>query len=194
MPVHELYPAVVKYNYQSPFGLHVMTLPTREWLDTRPSDAFGSYDDWDSNFVDAESFWDTFASEMTVEFTDDIFITSWEIWTYATPGGPAQFRVSKAITEQGAFVSTNPFKAVQETYNFLDTEGLAVKLTFMDAVARDFDKATQYAVLAGGEQDLVDRFTGTDGVFSSRAGNRPATFRSRTTTINEKLRREYHMG
>jgi hypothetical protein len=194
MPPNTYYPTLVRLRYSSEFAPHEMQLSARAWSPPSEGNDFGTFTSWDDVEIDAETMIDNLILALVEQFTAQINFNGWEIWTFASPTAPAIFGISKSTSVAGTSVSTNQRKAIQTTYNLMDLSGNRAKITLLDAPVVSFERIVGFSVLTADEQQIINELTATGSAWSSKANNRITTFRSRTTTLNEKLRREYHMG
>jgi hypothetical protein len=170
-----------------------MTLPARAWIDTTPGDPTGSMENWDGDTITVQDMMDAFLTAMAELFLASTLINGYSVWTYADPDADPVFRAAESLSITGTSTSVNQAKAVQTTYSMLDTEGEVVKLTTLDAPVVSFERFVGLSALTADEAAWVNIFASVEWAFSSRNGAKPNIFRQRSSTLNEKLRREYHM-
>lgn len=193
MAENSYFPTRVDINYSSEFAPHVMKLSAKTFSVPSAGNLFGTITSWAGPEADAEDMIDALITTMSAMFTAQVNINGWEIWTYDTPTSPALFRIAKSTSVAGTNISTTQRKAVQTSYNLMDSAGSVAKLTLLDAPVITFDRIVGFSVLTANEQSMINELMDDINGWSSKANNRITTFRSRTTTLNEKLRREYHM-
>ncbi len=169
-----------------------MTLPTREWS----SGGFdsGSYPRWDTDVaIEAEVMISDLLTAMLPQWPDGVSVDRYTIFTMESPSADPVPRFSNSLALTGTASTPGWFKAVQLTITALDTEFKIAKLVLLDSGSfNTYDKLVdlgESAVIAGIYNEWADSSNG----WSSRNGKRPASFKSATKTLNEKLRREYRM-
>ena len=195
MAENSLYPAYLVIDYSSSYAPHKMTLPIHSWENTGlDSHALGGSTDWDDIALDVEDVMDDFIPLLAACFQDSVNFNAVSVFTLETKDSPPLFRASKPYSAVGTNASTAANKAYQTSYNFLDTEGAKFRLTFLDAPIVGYDRTVGLTALTAAEQAVLAAIANTGYMFASRNGQRINTFRSRTTTLNEKLRRAYRMA
>lgn len=185
-------PAFVKIEYTSSNAPHVMILPTLEWTST----GFGlpgEFAEHSGGSTPGDTMVELLVGQMVAMFTSSMEFVNYTIFTQASPSADPVPVFSAPLGVAGSTVSTTWQKAVQITCTSRTTLGGIAKLTFLDAISYDnWDRIVDLAAFA----QLDDVFAlWSDELFgwSGRDGGRPATFLQATKTLNEKLRRQYHM-
>jgi hypothetical protein len=193
MAINSLSPAFVVLTYTSEFAPHRMTLPTRDWVVPTVGHDQGSYNAWDSTTIDADTMIQALATKLKAEFPVSVSFTSYEIFTMSTPTAPKLPRAGNTMAQTGTYMTPGFYEAVQKTYSFFDTGFNTSKLTLLDAASGNDFRPISGAFLTAAEVAVRDEFTSVSNAWASRAGFQPVTLRQITKTINEKLRREYHI-
>jgi hypothetical protein len=195
MAVGTLAPAFIEVDYSSQFAPHVMTIPINEWLPPDPSGAGGYALDWNDNPVNVDDVMDLLLAALAELFYSATNFNGYTVWTKADSDAPNVFgtHVSKSVTGL-AGATTGVEKAVQTTYTITDTLGHLFKLVLLDAPPITFNRTVGLSALSADEQAVIALLTDEDNFFRSRQNGRPASFRARTATLNEALRRQYHMA
>jgi hypothetical protein len=193
MAVHDLFPGYGDVRYHSSFGVHHKIVPTRAWYPTPliPLNVLGQYNNWGEIGCDGEAMWDEFVAQERKWYPATCTIDSVTVYTIAEPGAPAIPRATKSYGLAGTFADPGWSKAVQRTWVMRDTEFLIVKSVMLDCASGDsFDRVVN---ISGSTEslDYVGMWTSPSWAFSSRAGNRPNSFQSVVTGINDKLSKEY---
>lgn len=189
MTEYALDPAYVVIDYHSVYAPHKMTLPTLEW------NSGGTYGDFATHAGSAISA-DTMIEAMIVVLKAfvpaSVAFDGWTVFTKATPTAQAIPRTFKSSAVVGtAGLSWN--KAVQLTISAKTTGANDAKISIMDAASGDdFDLITPSSASASYTALLAEWFADTNG-WAGRDGTRPFYFQQASLTLNEKLRKQYHM-
>jgi hypothetical protein len=191
MAPNSLFPGFVKVEYSSVYAPHIMILPTRaydkdngtfpSWLDDTPL----AVDDMVSDFV--ELFLPFFAAGVT--------FNNFTVYTMededATP-----IPAYSALFTAGAGTAMTPGwdKATQWTVTLRTVNNNISKLVMLDAGS--FDNFDVIKTLAGQAdlEALTDMWSDENQAWSGRGNSRPSTFLQASKTLNDKLRRAYHMN
>lgn len=190
MAVNSLSPGFYKVDYHSTYSPHEMILPTRE-IDV-PSLEFLAWDDITVPAVDT----------MVVELVDTFlpFLPAtvvFDRWSYFYQPTPADFPLIIAANTFSSKVGTDATpgwsKATQLTISALGTGGSKARIVLLDSSTdSNFDP-----VLTIEPDDDIDTLMNTWGAitnaWATRGGERPDFFLGAFKTLNEKLRRAYHM-
>lgn len=190
MTVNSLSPAFVQIQYHSAYAPHVMTLPTTNW--TADAD-YGLFETWAGGTKAADDMIEELILLMVPFFPSTVEFDYWTIFTKADGTAPNIPRVGKASGEPGTAVAPGATKATQATWSF-KTEGTGLsKIVMLDVNTNNsFEKVTP-GELAGAALALADKWTADTEGWSGRDNTQPSFFLQIAYTINEKLRREYHM-
>lgn len=186
-------PAFVKIEYASANAPHVALIPTLAWND--PEDGSdGTFDTHSGSVVGADGMINDLVDAIAVGYTSGLVFSNYTIFTQASPSADPVPRYSALLTQVGLTTSTSWQKAVQVTMTWRTVTNGIFKIVLLDAISsNNFDKAT---ALTGGSVQLAVNGEVTDLAegWAGRDGGRPATFLQRSITLNEKLRRQYHMN
>lgn len=187
-----LFPAFVRVEYQSANAPHVMIIPTTQWND--PGDGTdGTFDDHLGGAIAADTMVQALVDELAKFFTSGASFTSYTIYTLATTLADPQPRFTEQLTQVGVSISTSWQKAVQLTVTARTTLFQLAKLVLLDAASENtWDRITALPG-SGNVFDLWAEWSATTNGWSARGGGRPAAFLQVSKTLNEKLRRQYHM-
>lgn len=189
-----LYPAFIRLQYASPYGVHTMTIPMRSWnvdpLNVAPN---GLFTDWDGIPRDAFTMIDDFTDLLLPFFLATTTFENFQIFTMTSPTAQAVPVSGGVLNKVGTNVSTSWFKAVEQIYTFRTTVASLAKLVFLDVPTNNnFDRNVTVAP-ASPLEALLTFYRSTDNAFSARVDGRPDVFLQATANINEKLRKEYRM-
>jgi hypothetical protein len=194
MTVNSLSPAFVKINYNSAFGAHVMTVPAvpvesgvfapTGWGFTLRGAALPvPVDDAVTDFVNA----------IKTLFPSDVTFVDATVYQQPTPSDIPTPVASFALGISGDSGDVGWSKAVQRTITFRADDFTLFKLVALDSdSANVFDKIS--VVPGGAYGTMVDYITADETWIASRGGGRPNVFLQEASTLNEKLRRSYHMN
>lgn len=190
MTVHFKGPYWVEILYHSPYAPHVQTIPTLAWT---PDAGYGLFATHDGGTIAADDMIEEFVEAQAPFYTAAVIFDSYTIFYQPTPDVPSIPLSGKVLTTVGTNASTAFFKAKQATWTFKDTAGELVRYVQLDMQnGGGFDRVTSVGI-APEAQAFIDLVTNPDYGYASRAGNRPSYFRQVAYTMNEKLRRQYHM-
>lgn len=190
MAVGSLSPAFVQISYHSPYAPHVMTIPTREW---EPGIDGGTFQTWEDSNINAVEMVEALVDKMKVFFVAAVSFDSFTIFTQPTPEDLPVPRFSAVLDVVGTNASSHPYKAIQQTWTAKAEDGSLAKLVFLDMQnAGNFERLTFADLGAEGTALLNEWFAETNG-WSSRLNARPYFYLQTSTTVNEKLRKQYHM-
>jgi hypothetical protein len=189
---NSLYPAYVKLDYHSAYGLHSAILPTRAWSPGSPGSS-GTFDSWNSTPVVAATMIAAMVDLIKPFYLATAGFDLYTIYTLEDEFSPAHPRFSDELTDVGTSTETEWAKAVQTTFSMrTDLFGIA-KLVLLDApAAGGFDRITSFGA-SPEAQAIVDEFADPDNAWAGRDGGRIDNLIKITYTLNEKLRKEYRM-
>lgn len=186
-------PSFVQIRYQSAYGLHTATVPTREYTPGITPDILGTFPRWsDDAPVDADDMIQFLVDALADGFHTTATIIDATIFNQPDPDLPATPTGFLLLGEVGTNASTAWRKANQMTLTFRTTLYGTAKLVTLDTPHSSYDRfvagdaAAWVAALAG-------VFMNTAYAWSGRDGGRPAQWLQGTVTLNERLRRAYKM-
>jgi len=169
-----------------------MTIPTLGWNDDASPGGAGSFESWSGVDKDAEDMIEQLIDVMLPFFNSLVTFDNAVIFTKATPTS-VSFPVASAswVGKDGTNPSATWWQAVQTTVIARTTVFSLAKLVMLDSVAGDnFDpEYIQSAAMLALTAEWFDLANG----WSGRVDGRPKTFVKSTQTLNEKLRRAYHL-
>lgn len=190
---NSLYPAFVKIDYHSAQGAHVMIIPTLEW---HANDILvaGEFESWNAGLVDADDKINDLVDLFLPFFLATTTFDFYTIYTMASPTAAAQPVAAASLAKVGTSVSTTWAKAVQKTLIMRTTDFGIMKLVFLDCPSgNNFDPVNAYGVDPA-TTAIINELKNEDSPWSARDNGRPNTLIKQTTTLNEKLRKEYNMA
>jgi len=191
--LHDLSPAFVVVNYHSPYGVHKQTIPTKAHVPTGGTHVQGGYANWNGGDVDADDMIKALVNAEADMMPNSVIFDQYTIYTKADASSPALPVQGNSLAITGSSALSGWYAAVQHSFNFLDNSFLAVKLVLLDIQSGgDFGKVLP-AAFTTEQIALGALFVDPENAWSSRGGNRPNLFRNVTKTLNEKLRKEYHI-
>lgn len=187
---NSLYPAFVQIAYHSAYAPHVMTIPTKAWT---PDADYGLFETWAGGTIAADDMVENLILVMKPFFPATVIFDSFTIFTMDTPTSPAVPREFKTNNEPGTNATPGNSKAVQATWSFKTEENGIAKVVMLDMGNNNsFERVTQANVGASGLAFIAELTADTNG-WSGRDNAQPTFFLQVSYTINEKLRRQYHM-
>lgn len=188
-----LFPAFVRLFYHTAFGLHVQTIPTKEWGAGISGGPSGGYLNWDGDPVDAEDMIDALVAELLDFQPASCIYDSAIIYTLSNPEALPQPQVAYTIGEPGVSASAD-VPASQATMTLRTTGFNLFKLVWFDA-APTTDFLPQRSLPGSGQPlDLFNVVTSPLWAWSGRDGFRPNQFIQVSYTLNETLRRQYRLN
>lgn len=195
MAENALFPAYVLLRYHSAYGAHTAVYPTREWLagPVVPGNDLGSYENWAGIPCDGQEMVEDLVDALAAFYPASVIVDSATVYTLATPESPAIPRATHALGTAGTETDPGWSKAVQLSWQIRDTAWGLSKIVMLDAVSNNQWDVTSDISGSAESLALVGALTSTSWAWSSRLGNRPATFTKLTKKLNDKLRREYGM-
>jgi len=192
MTAYSLFPSFVQVYYHSIWSPHVMTLPTRAWLSGADQ---GEFLGWDDLYHDANDMITALITEWMTLFTEEVVFDFYTIFNYDSEESlPVSVASGVLGLDSGVAAGTISNKAVQITVTWQCLGGFILKTVGLDAnPPTDFEKLNPVQVSAG-IPGVVDEITALTNGWASRAGTRPLFPKQAAYTLNEKLRRAYHLN
>lgn len=189
MAENSLSPAYVEVNYHSTWSPHVMTIPTLAW---NPGAPYGDFETHAGGAIAAEDMVDALIEVLKAFIPASVAFDGYTIFTKETASAPSIPRAFKA----SGVVGTAPIswsKATQLTISAKTDEGGDARLVLMDAATgNDFDLVTPSTMSASYTALFAEWFADTNG-WAGRDNGLPYYFTQASKTLNEKLRKQYHM-
>lgn len=190
---NSLYPASIRLDYQTKYGLHSQTIPTAKIaLDggvykfvKEDLTVIGAVTTLIQAWVDVlKGFYPSTTSWL-----------GWQAFTYATPTSPAIPFIAGALATSGTNASGNDTnsKATQATYTWRTDEFGIFKIILLDTIVLDFNKITDVAN-AGYVAPVHAIVAGANTWMRGRDGGKPQTFLQMSRDLNDKLRESYRMN
>lgn len=190
-PVQSNAPTYVEVTYRTLYGLHVAEYKMREWI---AGSDLGSVPRWsDDAPVGVLEMLTDLLTLLAATLDESANFSLARLFTKATPTSPAIIRKVVGLDIDGSSAASGWFKAVQLNMNGKDTAGKDVRLVMLDALTgNNFEKLYTGEISAPVLAAWAEFSDDTNG-WASAAGNRPDAIISQTATLNERLRREYHL-
>lgn len=189
MTVHSLFPAYVEIDYHSTYSPHKMTIPTLNW---NSGGTFGDFETHAGGAIAAETMVDAMITALKAFVPASVAFDGWTVFTKASPTAqavPRTFKTSGVVGTAG--LSWN--KAVQLTISAKTDNAGDARLVLMDAASGDnFDLITPATITASYTALFAEWFADTNG-WAGRDDGLPYYFTQASLTLNEKLRKQYHM-
>lgn len=195
MAENALFPAYAVVAYDSPWGAHKMTVPTRNWEVGLGTNGFGGYTGWDGVTInDAETMFLGLANVLKPFHIPGTTIKDASVYVKASATSPAILKTIIPLNVVGTNMGTTQAKAVQQTFNGKSTVFTPYKVVILDApVGSSFDKVLA-AAFGAADLALEGYLTDLTHAFQARAEAPPQGFQNKTITLNDKLRKEYGMA
>lgn len=188
---NSLHPGFIIIEYHSPYAPHKAILPTRAPVYTSIGDD-PEYQAWDATTITGSTMVHELVDKMALFFDNTITWDSYSIWKVASVGANPDFVSAGSLNTTGTGTQTGTQKATQRTYTIRTSLNGIAKLVVLDSkTANSFEKSVTVSTL---ESDFLAEFMGTDRAWSGRDGGQPLVFKNLTITLNEKLRKAYHMA
>lgn len=192
MAHNSLYPASLRIDYQSAYGLHSMTMPTAKIALDGGLYKFVKEDLTVIGVVD--TLVTAYVNVLKTFFPAGVTFIGYQAFTYATPTSSAVPFISAALGIVGtsSVGASQESKATQATYTWRTNEFGIFKLVMLDRVIASYEKVTNPAdAQVAGIHAIV---AGADTWLRGRDGGLPQTFLQVAFTLNEKLRKSYRMN
>lgn len=187
-------PSFVKINYHSAAAPHTMEIPALTWNDVASTGGAGEFDIWSGGTIDADSMINDLTDVIAALLPDTATIDGYTIYTYGTPRGAPQPRVSKAIGTAGLDATPGWWQAVQVTQTFRTTDFNLMKLNILDsATNNDFSKTLSIPP-GGALEDIFTLLSSNVQGWCGRDAQQVAAFVSQTIDLNDALRRRYRLA
>lgn len=184
------YPSFVKIFYHSDFAPHVMVIPAHNYTKVDLTHA-GAFNNWSLGFTAGDTMIEALIALMAADFPANVVFDRYEIWQKASPTAIPELAFQKVHSVAGSNAGAGWQEAVQKTFFMRATDNSAFKLTLLDIVSDNlFGK---YYSLNPTESAIVAALVDPGNAWQSRAGFQPIAFKALTITLNNRLRREYHL-
>jgi len=191
MTANGLFPSFVKMFYHSAFAAHVRTIPTRAWYPGIAGNGF--YNNWFELPVDASDMIDALVAVEKVLHPPTTIFDYWEIWNYPDPDALPQPVQTGSLAVVGTSAGTGWSEAVEQTF-MLRTTGFGIfKYVLLDVPTDNFFGKVAPASFTTPYNNLMAKLTDENWAWSGRDNFRPSIVKQATITLNEKLRRSYHL-
>lgn len=194
MAENSLFPAFVKIDYHSPWGTHVMTIPTKGWNDDVSAGGKGTFDTWGGSPADADDMVKDLVNLLKPFYQPDHFFDLYTIYTMASETAKPNPVASNSLGIEGTEASSNWSKAVQTTFTIRTDSFGIMRIVLLDAPnPASFDRIASFDASPEALALVTELGSLTKG-WSGRDNAKPGTLVQIAYTLNEKLRREYHMN
>lgn len=189
---NSLYPASIRINYQSAYGLHSQTIPTAKIALDAGEYKFLKEDLTIIGVV--PTLIAAWVAALKVFYPATTTFIDWQAFTYATPTAPPSPLATGAIGVVGtsSIPASQEAKATQSTHTWRTDEFGIFKIVLLDRVIASYDKIT--AVGNAEVASLHAIVAGANTWMRGRDGGKPQVFLQVAYTLNEKLRRAYRMN
>src|SRR3972149_4330643 len=188
-------PAFVKIEYASAYGPHVQIIPTRAYTPPDATYEAGHFLDWaNEDPVEADAMIHSLLLAEAGWLPTTTSFQRFTIFTQASPSAPPLPQYTQTDVVAGTDATPGWTQAVQTTIT-LRTEGFKLaKVVLLDTVTEDL--FGRYSTPGGIARidNIVAELVLPTWAWSGRDGTRPNIMISTCFTLNEKLRRAYHMA
>ena len=189
--MYGLYPAFTKIFYHTAFASHVRTLPCKAWVfDGSPQ---GQFHDWVSGVISADTMIKALVNKEKVIVPSTTVFDYYEIWNYPSEDGLPFPVATNSLAIAGTSVATGWSEAVEQTFMLKTTAFGIFKYIILDAVTNNFFGKVLPADFDPAYDDLMAELTAETNGWSGRDNARPSIVKQATITLNDKLRRSYHL-
>lgn len=187
-------PASVQINYHSEFGVHSSRISTREWSPPSGGFTYGSFLSWSEVARDADDMVKDLTLVLAGIMPATVTFDNYTIFTQADEEADPLPVAGNSIGQAGLEATPGWYKAVQTTISIRTTGFGLFKLVVLDSASNDnFDPVFGLAP-SPALSDIFDQVADVGNAWSGRDNGRPNTVISQTKTLNEALRRSYHMA
>lgn len=194
MAPNSLFPCSAQIFYRTINAPHMMVVPLREWSPISGGHPAGTNLNWNDVQVDTDDMIVDFIALLLPFYHTTTSFSSYVINTYANATAPARPQISVPLTTAaGTGGATIP--AAQATFNFKTTGFGAFKIVMLDAQVSSTFQPLEALVSPANDDEIAlrDYVCDPDWAFSGRDNLRPALLKRVTYTLNEKLRKSYHL-
>lgn len=191
MTAFSLFPSYVQIEYQSAFGLHLMTRPTKQWQES--AGPAGEFETWVSGTIDADDMINALCDVLAVVAPSTTTFTQYVIYNFPDEESDPQPVASNTLGVVGLEATPGWTKAVEQTFTFRTEAFHIAKLILLDAnTDNNFDRVP-FSSFSSAYQDIFFELANTTNAWSGRDNARITQAIQASATLNEKLRREYRM-
>lgn len=192
MTAYTLYPSFVNIFYHSPWAPHIATLPTRAWS-SGPDQ--GTFNAWDLTDIDADTMINEYVDAAAALLTTEVVFDYYQIMDFLTEEGPPVPVAYGDLAQAGTVAAgTIDNKAIQFTVTWQCDNGHILKTVLLDANSAPDHNKLGPTEIASAVPALVTAITAPTNAWASRAGTKPLFAKQGAYTLNERLRRAYHMN
>jgi len=190
-----LFPSFFRVDYHSAYAPHAMLIPTLAWYPTSITGTLGSYATHNAGVIDAEEMVNDLVDKLAVFHLSTTIFDLATVFTMASPTAPAIPKASASLSQVGSSISTYQAKAVQNVFVFRGAGGSKLKLYLMDSptIGGTFEKVPAGAWNTA-MNDVFAQINNSSAAWCTRQDEQVVTKVSVTSTLNEKLRKEYRMA
>lgn len=185
-----LYPAFFTIEYHSAYAPHLMTVPVVDW---NPGLVNGDFVTHNAGSVAALGYISLFVDTIKPFFPATVVFDNFVIYTMDSPTAPAIPRTGAALAVVGTNIAAGNTKALQATLTMKTSLGNLFKQVLLDMGNNNSFERVTAASLGGAGAAWVAFLQDLDGAICGRDRGAPQFFLQISYTLNERLRREYHM-
>lgn len=190
---NDIAPSFVQIRYQSSYGLHTQSLPTRAY-EAEADNAPGTFNRWsDGNAISVTDMMDAYIAALRAGFHTSTTIIDYTVFNKSEGEGNNPIPVFfDEVGLAGTNAATDWRKATQMTLTFRSGNFGVAKLVTLDTPHGGFDRFVPGAAAAW-VSTLATLYMNPVWAFAARDNSRPSQWLQGTVTLNERLRRAYGM-
>lgn len=186
-------PYFVQVNYHSGFAPHSQQIPVKGWQPGTGASVAGDFLNWDDSLQDADDLMSSLADLFCAFYPPSVVLDNYIVFKQVgtdeiyTPVASGVF-----ISKVGTLTVYVWNEAVEMTFNWRSTNFGLFKIVLLDSASEGTFAKVPSLPASGPIKNLNDELVATSNPFMARDNGRPSAFISRTSTLNEKLRKAYH--
>lgn len=188
------FPGFIRIQYETAKSIHSQDLCTR----APEVDIDGSifYLAWDGiSSLSLDGMVQDLVDAMIPSFPTTTTFLDATAYRVLEEGSDAAVPVGFYVITAGAGTSVaGGIDAAQATWSFMDTEGKQSRIVGLDIAPTPDWHPRRPGGFVTADTTLETEYTRVNAAWSSRAGNRPASLRQVAFTLNDALRRAYHLN
>lgn len=188
-------PTVVRIQYSTAFGFHIMSLHMREWTPATSGHDLGEVRKWsDDSLIDVETMVTDLVTLFLPFYPATASFDLASIYTNSAAGDPLLPGASKVLTGLVGTTATPGWdKAVQQTISVRSLSNNIAKIVMLDCGSFNSFAPVRVTGAAPDIDAIVAEFKSDDNGWSAADNTQPATFIGSFKTLNEALRKAYRM-
>lgn len=187
----QLDPAYVQIFYTTPYAPHKMTLPTRAWV---AGSGNGTYTAWDGiTTVDADAMIRDLVTAIAAAYNNTVTFNRYTIYTKSSPTAIPAPVTGNTLGIVGSGTYTGDEKATQVTHNYRSVLFNPFRLVMLDRPVDSGSFTKFLSPPSAVDTAIAAEFFDVTEAWAARDKTQPVQFVSWVATLNNRLRREYHI-